>query len=147
MNINLIPPFGADNIPFGTPESALVERFGKPITEQQLSNTTGYPIDRRVLDYRVLYFLVNADNGLISITVDMSDFSIVLWGKDVSLLSPTELQTYIGTIGYSTSVENEPQWDECDVMASECGLIASFCEGKLESIEINNPSWRKICKS
>jgi hypothetical protein len=142
MNINLVPPFGADGIPFSTAESILVEIFGKPMTEQKLSNTDGYLIDRRVLDYGKHYFLINVDNGLIAITVDISNSPIILWGKDVSLLSPIELQTYIGTIGYSTSIEYEPQWDEYDVMAIDCGLIASFCEGKLESIEISNPSLR-----
>ena len=36
-----------------------------------------------------------------------------------------------------------PKLGLIDVESIDCGIIASFCGNKLESIEINNPVWRK----
>jgi hypothetical protein len=142
--MNLIPTVGTDDISFGMSELRVVQRFGQPVSKQQLLNIDGYPKDRRILDYAEYSFLINPYAGLLSITVDISADRLTLWGRDILLFSPEELQIYIRTMGYSTSIECDLQWDECHVTAIECGLIAYFCEDKLESIEIDNPSWRNM---
>ncbi|PSB58097.1 hypothetical protein [Chamaesiphon polymorphus] len=134
--MNLIPTVGAENIYFGTTESVLINLLGKPVSIQQLSNTDGYPRDRRILDYGKYFFLINDDCGVISITVEAIATPLLLWDKDISLFSPIDLQGYLGTMGYSANIEHEPPWDDCDVIAIECGVIAYFCEDKLESIEV-----------
>ena len=146
--MNLIPLVGTADIPFGTSESDILQRLGPPTTTQSLSEVDGYPSSRRVLNYAQCGFLVTPELGTIAVTAVASEKStICLWGTDISKMSPDELGDYLRAAGQTVVIKRDSQWDDVDVEALDCGVIASFCEGTFESIDIHDPSWRQYLGS
>lgn len=140
--MNLEPTVGCPGVPFGTLERDLVESLGRPKNTQVLPDTEGYPRSRRTLNYVRYGFLVTPEQGVIAILVEATETRVLLWDTDITDMSSAELCSFIGARGHDARIGMPDRWGDYDVEAIDCGIIAAFSEGKLESIEIHQPGWR-----
>jgi hypothetical protein len=141
--MKLIPKLGADDIRFGTPADELIRRFGAPTSVQQLNDVDTRPKSRHIMNYVKRDFLVTPERGMISISVEIegAQSTIELWDTPINDMSPTELVIFLEKQGCKSTLTNPDGWGDQTVESLSYGIIAYFCEGTLESIEIHDPSW------
>ncbi len=138
--MNVLPKLGMQEVPFGMPEANLIKLLGPPAAEQTLGDVENHPKSRRVLEYVERTFLVTPELGVISITFE--NLPVSLWGTEISEMSPSELAKFLTSKQCDVSVGEPDGWGDQDVESRGYGIIASFCKGRLECIEIYNPTWR-----
>lgn len=142
--MKLIPTYGAEDVPFGTSADELLRRLGSPVTEQTLDDVDTHPKSRRVLNYVKRGFLVTPEHGVISVDIEAEQATIELWDTPINDMSSAELAGFLNNNGCKSTTTSLDSWGEQDVEALSQGIIASFCEGTLKSIEVHDPSWRQL---
>lgn len=137
-SIKLIPKIGIENVPFGISKEALIRIFGYPINQQKISDIDGYPKSRYNLFYEHKNFLLTPELGFISMSVDTEQLQVNLWDTSINDMSANELINFLKTKCSDIHVTEPNGWYEQDIISNSHGIIASFCEDKLEYIEVSN---------
>ena len=140
--MNVVPKTGMSDVPFGMSDAELVKLLGPPITEQTLGDVDTHPRARRVLNYVDRGFLTTPELGVISIMLEAEQTSISLWDTEINSMNPTELAEFLAGKQCGVRIAKPDGWRDQDVESLEHGIIASFCENQLESIEVYDPTWR-----
>lgn len=143
--MNVVPKTGMSDVPFGMSDADLIELLGLPITEQTLNDVETHPKSRRVLNYVERGFLTTPELGVISIILDAKQTSVSLWDTEINSMNPSELAEFLAAKRCDVRMANPDGWGDQDVEALDHGIIASFCENRLESIEVHDSTWRDNC--
>lgn len=130
--ISFIPKVGTERISFGTSKEELIRVLGNPINEKTISDMDGYAKSRYNLYYEDIDFLWTPELGVIAIGVNTEQLQVALWGTQINNMSTNALIEFLTIKGCETQLTESNGWDEQDVISYSHGLIASFCEDKLE---------------
>ncbi len=140
--MNIVPKVGMSDVPFGMPIDDLTDLLGQPSSEQFLCDTDGYPKSRRVLNYSDRAFLLTPSLGVVAIAIESQKSEIELWRIKINKMSPSEFANMLESHDGSATISEPDGWGDLEVESIKQGIVASFNENQLESIEVHDPSWR-----
>lgn len=141
--MKLTPLAGSEDIPFGTSAGELLKQLGPPESKQSLGDQDGYPRFRELYNYGDVGYLTAGKLGVVSVEIDTERVPVELWGHRVNQLSPAELKTLLHSNGCEVAVSDPNGWGDQSVDSFACGVIASYSDGVLVCIELQDPSWRQ----
>ena len=67
---------------------------------------------------------------------------ITLWGTEINSMNQSELAEFLTNKQCDARIGTTDGWEDSDVESLDHGIIASFSENRLESIEVHDPTWR-----
>ena len=140
--MNIVPKIGMDDVLFGESIAELLDRLGSPVSEHTLDDIDTHPKSRLVLNYVNRGFLATPELGVISITVETEQSLITLWGTEINSMNQSELAEFLTSKQCDARIGTTDGWGDSDVESLDHGIIASFSENQLESIELHDPTWR-----